>query len=246
VTTTIATIGYGDYYPAHDNNLQILFTIFVQVIGVGMYTYIIANVTSLVQNIDVARATYQKHLEEVNAFLRAQKVPIGLQERVRDYYSYLWEQRKSVTERSVIEDLPASLSMEILLHQNRALLEKVELFRGADEVFIRETVQKLRPRVFLPKEYVIRQGEYGDSMYFITSGSLAILVDEHEVAVLGGGSVVGETALVKEERRNASVRATTYGTGYQLAKHDFTELRQRYSDFDQRVKEIVAAREAKT
>lgn len=245
VTTTIATIGYGDIFPSHDNNVQILFTIFVQVIGVGMYTYIIANVTSLVQNIDVARATYQKHLEEVNAFLRAQKVPFSLQERVRDYYSYLWQERKSITERSVIEDLPSSLSMEILMHQNRAVLEKVQVFQGAEELFIREAVQMLKPRVFLPKEYIIRQGEYGDSMYFVTSGSVEVLVDEHEVASLGSGAVFGETALLKEERRNASIRAVTYGTGYQLSKHDFTQLRTRYRDFDDRVMQIMASREAK-
>ena len=245
VTTTIATIGYGDYGPDHDSNQQIFYTIVVEIFGVGMYTYMIANVTSLVQNIDVARATYQKHMEGVNAFLRAQKVPFNLQERVRDYYSYLWQQTKSISERSIIEDLPSSLSMEILMHQNRKLIEKVDLFKDSDELFIREAVQMLRARVFLPLEYVIRQGEYGDCMYFLTSGSLKVIVGENEVATLGAGSVFGETALVKEERRNASIRAVTYGTGYQLSKHDFSELRLKYPDFDERVKSIVAEREKK-
>lgn len=242
VTTTIATIGYGDYYPNHESNLQIVYTIFVQVIGVGVYTFIIANVSSLVANLDVARAAYQRHMEEVNSYLKAQKVPPELQERVRDYYSYLWEQQKSVTSRTVVEDLPTSLSLEILMHQNRGLLEKVEVFQGADEVFIREAIQKLRPRVFLPREYIVRQGEYGDSMYFLTLGELEVLVDEHSVARLVPGSVFGEAALVTEDRRNASVKALTYGTGYQLSKHDFNELRTKYREFDERVHQIVEAR----
>ena len=245
VTTTIATIGYGDYGPDHDSNQQIFYTIVVEIFGVGMYTYMIANVTSLVQNIDVARATYQKHMEGVNAFLRAHKVPFNLQERVRDYYSYLWQQTKSISERSILEDLPSSLSMEILMHQNRKLIEKVDLFKDADELFIREAVQMLRARVFLPLEYVIRQGEHGDCMYFLTSGSLKVIVKDNEVATLGAGSVFGETALVKVERRNASIRAVTYGTGYQLSKHDFSELRIKYPDFDERVKSIVAERDKK-
>lgn len=245
VTTTIATIGYGDYYPNHESNLQIVYTIFVQLLGVGFYTFVIANVSSLVANIDVARASYQRHMEEVNSYLKSQKVPADLQERVRDYYSYLWEQQKSVTSRTVIEDLPSSLSLEILLHQNRELLEKVEVFQGADEVFIREAVQRLRPRVFLPREYIVRQGDYGDSMYFLTLGQLQVLVDEDQVAVLVPGSVFGEAALVTEDRRNASVKASTYGTGYQLSKHDFNELRTKYPEFDERVKQIVAARKHK-
>jgi len=245
VTTTIATIGYGDYYPNHDSNLQIMYTIVVQLFGVGMYTYVIANVSSLVSNLDVARAAYQRRLEEVNSYLRSQKIPPHLQERVKDYYSYLWEQKRSVTERTVLEDLPASLSLEILMHQNRSLVERLQVFEGADEVFIREAVQKLRPRVFLPLEYIVRQGEYGDSLYFITSGEMEVLVDEHQVARLGAGSVFGEAALVTEDRRNASVKALTYGTGYQLSKHDFQELRLKYPEFDARVKRIVEDRSRK-
>ncbi|HUX41766.1 MAG TPA: cyclic nucleotide-binding domain-containing protein [Rectinemataceae bacterium] len=242
VTTTIATIGYGDYTPDHNKNTQIIYAIVVQIFGVGMYTYLIANVASLVQNIDVARAAYQRRIEEVNAFLRAQEIPQPLQERVRDYYSYLWSQKRSVEPGSVVDELPKSLALDILLFLNRDLLAKVELFQGADELFIRESVQLLRPRVFLPDEYIIRQGEYGDCMYFITGGEVEISVDGSRITVLGAGSPVGETALVENERRNASVRCLTYSTGYQLSRSDFDALRAKYPEFDARVREIVERR----
>jgi voltage-gated potassium channel len=244
VTTTIATIGYGDYYPNHEANGQIVYTIVVQLLGVGMYSFIIANVSSLVQNIDVARAAYQRHLEEVNAFLKSQKVPHGLQERVRDYYSYLWSEKKSVSAHNVVEDLPSSLSMEILMHQNGDMIRRLEVFKDAEDLFIREAVKALRPRVFLPHEYIIRQGEYGDAMYFLTSGQAAVLIDENQVATLQSGSMFGEAALVTDDRRNASIKAISYGTGYQLSKHDFKELRSRYPEFDKRVTELVAQRAA--
>ncbi|MEI6876949.1 MAG: cyclic nucleotide-binding domain-containing protein, partial [Spirochaetota bacterium] len=241
-TTTIATIGYGDYYPNHDKNLQIMYTIVVQLFGVGMYTYAIANVSSLVSNLDVARAAYQRRLEEINAFLRSQKIPAKLQERVRDYYSYLWSQHRSVNTTSVVEELPRTLALEILLFLNRELLARVEIFQGADELFVRESVQLLRPRVFLPDEYIIRQGEFGDCMYFITGGEVEVVIGSERVAVLGAGSPVGETALVENVRRNASVRCLTYSTGYQLSKPDFDQLRAKYPEFDERVRGIVERR----
>jgi CRP-like cAMP-binding protein len=71
---------------------------------------------------------------------------------------------------------------------------------------------------------------------------MEVLVDENQVARLGSGSVFGEAALVTEDRRNASVKALSYGTGYQLSKHDFGELRLKYPEFDERVRQIVAAR----
>ena len=174
--TTIATIGYGDYTPNHDSNPQIIYTIVVMIFGVGMYGYIIGNVATLIANLDTARATYQEKMEEINDFLRTRRVPGLLQKRVRDYYAYLWETRKSVTSVSITEELPHTLSMEILLFLNQKILQKVSLFKSANEIFIREIVQLLQPMVFLPDDYIIRQGEFGDCMYFLSEGDVEVLV----------------------------------------------------------------------
>lgn len=240
--TTIATIGYGDYTPNHNSNLQIIYTIGVMVFGVGMYGYIIGNVASLIANLDTARAAYQEKMEEINDFFRTKRVPAGLQSRVRDYYSYLWETQKSVSSVSITEELPHTLSMEILLFLNRTILEKVSLFRNANEIFIREIVQLLRPIVFLPGDYIIRQGEYGDCMYFLSSGDVEVLVGDRNVAQLGAGSPFGETALIQGEKRTASVRAISYCDVYKLSKADFDALRGRYPEFDAQVKKVVEDR----
>ncbi|MEW6564156.1 MAG: cyclic nucleotide-binding domain-containing protein, partial [Spirochaetota bacterium] len=241
-TTTIATIGYGDYTPDHNSNVQIIYTVIIQLFGVGMFSYVIANVSSLVANLDVAKSTYRRHLDEVNAFLHAQRIPSQLQERVRDYYSYLWEQQRGVSTMQVLQEFPRSLSQEILLHLNREVIERVELFRGADELFIREAMQLLKSEVFLPGEYIIRQGEYGDCMYFLTSGIVQVVADGIEIARLGPGSPFGETALIEQGRRNASVISIGYSTGYRLAKSDFEGLRQKYPEFDAHIKKVVEGR----
>ena len=240
--TTIATIGYGDYTPSHDSNLQIVYAMAVMIFGVGMYGYIIGNIASLIANLDVARAAYQKKMEEANEFLRTHGVPQKLQTRVRDYYAYLWETRRSVSTASPIADLPPSLSMEVLLFLNRGLLEKVALFRDAGEPFIREVIQLLRPLVFMPGDYIIRQGGYGDRMYFLSEGDVEVVVDDTRVASLGPGSPFGETALLQGENRMASVRALSYCDLYELSKADFDALRARHPEFDVRVRKVVEER----
>jgi hypothetical protein len=240
--TTIATIGYGDYTPSHDSNPQIVYTIVVMIFGVGMYGYIIGNVATLIANLDVSRANYQKKMEEINDFLRTKRVPPPLQGRVRNYYAYLWETQKSVSTIAMTEELPHTLSMEILLYLNRAILEKVSLFKNANEIFIREIVQLLRPMVFLPDDYIIRQGEYGDCMYFLSNGDVEVLVNGVRVAALGQGSPFGETALIQGEKRMASIRALDYCDVYKLSKSDFDALRGRYPDFDAQVKKVVEDR----
>ena len=240
--TTIATIGYGDYTPNHDSNTQIIYTIVVMIFGVGMYGYIIGNVATLIANIDVARAAYQAKMEEINDFLRTKRVPGTLQSRVRNYYAYLWETQKSVSPISITEELPHTLSMEISLFLNKAILEKVTLFKNANEIFIREIVQLMRPMVFLPDDYIIRQGEYGDCMYFLSNGDVEVLVNGARLATLGQGSPFGETALIQGEKRTASIRALSYCDVYKLAKADFDILRGRYPDFDAQVKKVVEER----
>jgi hypothetical protein len=241
-TTTIATIGYGDYYPDHEKNLQIIYTICVQIVGVGMYGYIIGNVASLIANIDVAKAAFSKRMEEINNFMRTRRVPAPLQQRVKGYYAYLWETRKSAASASMLEGMPHTLTVDISLFLNRGIIEKVALFKDANEVFIREVVQLLHSMVFLPNDYIIRQGEYGDCMYFLSSGDVEVLVGEQKVAQLGAGSPFGEAALLQGEKRNASVRALAYCDVYRLSRADFDTLRGKYPEFDARVRKILEDR----
>ncbi len=240
--TTVATIGYGDYYPDHEKNGQIIYTICVQVLGVGMYGYIIGNVASLVANLDVARAAFVKRTEEINNFMRARRVPADLQQRVKGYYSYLWDTRKGTVSGSLLEGMPHTLTVDISLFLNRGIIEKVSLFKDADEIFIREVVQLLHSMVFLPDDYIIRQGEYGDCMYFLSNGDVEVLVSGQKVAQLGAGSPFGEAALLQGEKRNASVRALSYCDVYRLSKADFDSLRAKYPEFDARVRGILEQR----
>ncbi len=241
-TTTIATIGYGDYAPSHESNRQIFYTIVVEIVGVGFYGYIIGNMASLIANIDVAKAAFLKRRDEVHDWLRSHQVPAELQKRVRDYYAYLWETRRSTSATPATAGLPPTLDIAIRLFLSRGIIEKVALFRGAEELFLREIVQRLEPLVFLPGDAIITQGEYGDCMYFLSEGAVEVLVGNRIVATLGPGSPFGETALLQHERRNATIRTTTYCEVYRLAREGFDALRRAYPDFDARVSRVVAER----
>jgi CRP-like cAMP-binding protein len=174
--------------------------------------------------------------------MRSQHIPTDLQERVRDYYSYLWAKQKGVDASNVLGDMPIGLSQEILMFLNRDVLNRVEIFKGADELFLRESVRLMKPQVFLPGEYIIRQGEFADCMYFLASGEVCVLVNGNEVAKLGPGSPFGETALIDNQHRNASIVSSSYGTGYKLDKDDFNVLRTKYPEFDRKVEAIARSR----
>ena len=241
--TTLSTVGYGDITPDQNSTTQVVFTMVVMLLGVAMYGYIIGNVATLITNLDAARASYLEKMEEVNLFLKTRSVPAPLQERVRSYYRYLWETQKSITTQALLDELPHTLSTDIALFLNKNILEKVPYFSDADDIFIREIVQVMEPLAFLPGDYIIRQGEYGDSMYFVSSGEIEVIIDGRLVDKHGSGAFFGEGSLITNEKRNASIRTTTYCDVYRLSRQRFEDLRAKYPDFNRHVNEVFASRD---
>jgi MFS family permease len=60
-------------------------------------------------------------------------------------------------------------------------------------------------------ETVVRQGSPGDRFYVIDQGVFSVVVDSREVRHLGPGDAFGETALLREMPRTATVSATSDG-----------------------------------
>lgn len=240
--TTIATIGYGDITPDRTNILHVIYTIIVELFGVSMYGFIIGNISSLIANLDVSRTAFKRKMEEVREYMRSRHIPHDIQKRVKEYYEYLWDTRKSTGSENVLSELPHTLSTDIAMFLNRHILEKVSIFKDAGELFLREVVKELNLIVFLPGDYIIRQGEHADCMYFISSGEVEVTVNDKVVAKLESGSFFGETALLEGGVRTASVRALTYCETYRLAKSDFDNLRTKYPNFDLKVRKIMEER----
>ncbi|MCX6926758.1 MAG: cyclic nucleotide-binding domain-containing protein, partial [Verrucomicrobia bacterium] len=240
--TTIATIGYGDITPDRTSHLQLIYTMLVELVGVGMFGYIIANITSLVTNLYAAKAGFVKKTEEIRNYMRLKQLPPDLRDKVDNYYQYIWETRRSAETAGFLDELPHTLKMDIVLFLNQRIIEKVPLFKHADEIFIREVVQFLEPVVFLPEDYIIRQGEFGECMYFLSSGRVEVLANGVKVADFSAGSFFGESSLVHNEKRNASIKALEYCDGYRLSKKRFDELRQKFPEFDRHLQEITTFR----
>lgn len=126
--------------------------------------------------------------------------------------------------------------------RNHENLKKVEFFECESEEFLREMAARLETEVFLPNDYIIRQDDIGESMYFIDSGSAEVLLNGKRIAKLGSGAPFGEMALISGERRVASVRALEYCSVHRLSKEDFDLLRKLNPGFDQRVHAIIKQR----
>lgn len=241
--TTLATVGYGDITPT--NNPQMIYAIGTMLIGAAAYGFMIANVASILANIDPAKVRYREIVERLTAFMRYRNIPPLLQQRILDYNAYLWEKRLGYDESSAIAGLPPSLRAEVSLFLNREIIERVPMFRGANPDFIRAVALEMRPVIFTPGDYIVRAGETGREMFFISRGAIEILSpDERQVyATLTAGDFFGEMALLLDQPRVATARAVEYCDLYVLEKATFDHILSRFGDFGEHLRKVAVGRQ---
>ncbi len=228
-TSTITTVGYGDIVPVTLD--QKVYAIFVMMLGVGIYAYLIGNIASLISSLDPVRANYMQQRERLGAFMQYRALPIPLRHRIQRYFDYVWDERLVSDESEVMQSLPPSLRDEVALFLKRDLIKNVPLFQSASDAFVRDVALNLKPFVALPGDFVVRAGESGREMYFLSRGSVEIVAkDGATMNTLSDGDFFGEIALFLDHPRTASVRAITACDLYELDKPMFERIVSTYPD----------------
>lgn len=89
---------------------------------------------------------------------------------------------------------------------NYGMVARVPAFAGLDGAALAELVGLLRARKFPPDTIIIRKGDEGDSMYFIASGEVEVVLP-HSTVRLQEGDFFGEVAVLGRIKRTATVIA---------------------------------------
>jgi voltage-gated potassium channel len=185
-------------------------------------------------------------MEKLGAFMRYKSIPRNLQQKIRDYYAHVWDQRLGVDESSVLTGLPPGLFTEVSLFLKRDIIQKVPFFRSASENLIRDVALHMHPVIFTPGDEVFRVNEDGNEMYFISRGRLDVIDRDGVtvVATLGEGEFFGEMALLLHQARTATVRAVGYCDLYRLDREAFDAIMSGHPPFAEVIRAMSAERKA--
>jgi len=111
-------------------------------------------------------------------------------------------------------------------------LQDQPLFGGVDDQAIAAIMPLLREVNFAAGEAIVREGEDGDSLFVICSGSVEVLkasaaedgVFEERIAVLKVGDVFGEMEFLATQSRSATVRALEPVSALALSNGDLFRI----------------------
>lgn len=119
-----------------------------------------------------------------------------------------------------------SLDQEMKLLRRIALFSKIEASKLKLLAFTSEWVR------FQPGQFICRQGEPGDSAFIIIEGEADVTLDTTEgqvkIASRGANDIIGETAIMCDVPRTASVQARTPLTALKVSKEVFLQLLTSY------------------
>jgi CRP-like cAMP-binding protein len=91
-------------------------------------------------------------------------------------------------------------------------------------------------------EALTQKDDFGYSFFLVLDGDFKVTVEGEEVARLGAGDHFGEMALVRGDRRNATVTATETGRVAKMMTWDFNELIEQHPSVAQCIQAVVAER----
>jgi len=125
--------------------------------------------------------------------------------------------------------------------QPAQLMSKFPVFADLNAEQRAELLTLFKPRSAAPGERVIRAGDIGTEMFFISSGAVEVSIGDKKIH-LGAGDFFGEMALLTGGRRTADVTAIDYCLFLIVTKEEFDKFIARYPELRQRLDEVAEQR----
>ncbi|KAJ3316417.1 Kinesin-like protein kif27 [Blyttiomyces sp. JEL0837] len=252
--TTMTTTGYGDIIPRNDSERA--FALFSMTSGVLFYGYISGTIASALSNMDSRRVAYQQKMDAIKQYMNDRDMEQDMQERVLEYYDYMWERNKGIDVKNLFEDMPSTFRSEVALSLNNAIIDKATIFRGCSIGFKRKIAIAMKLYLFTANEYVIYKGDLGTEMYFITQGRIDIFYSndmKRPTASLIEGAHFGEFQIMLGHRHEYSAKAICNTDIYVLFKEDVEKAFEAYPEdkllvctaTEERYKQALAARQSR-
>lgn len=132
-----------------------------------------------------------------------------------------------------------------------ALLKKVTLFEGLEEIELKALAETTSARTFPKDNVIILAEDQGDSMFIIQRGRVKVSIvseDGREVilSTLGSGDFFGDMSLLDSKPRSANVTATEETELLMLRRPDFIRLIQTIPQIAIKLLAVLAGRLRKT
>ncbi|KAL3667685.1 hypothetical protein V7S43_007238 [Phytophthora oleae] len=223
--TTLLLVGSNESVPRDTagtlwTGLTCLFCTFI--IG-----HIVGEISELILELGKEAKQYKSRIANFDSFAKENVLPENLRERVGFFFHLQFEHTEGLDLHSTVHDLSANLRLKLMLEiygYSIALLP-IRSFLTASQ--INNLALRMQSELFIPGDNIVVEGTFGSRLCIMRKGLAAAFWHNSvtSVAVLMEGALFGEIAFfLVNQRRLATVRATTSCEVLYVTKHDWQEL----------------------
>ncbi len=121
-----------------------------------------------------------------------------------------------------------------------------DFLKPLDEKIIGRIFHLCIPREYSAGDHVVRQGDAGLGLYFITNGLVKVEIDRNDgktlVAELQSGALVGELSIIDGKPRSANIICLTNTNCLLLTRDSFLRLMNKYPEIAIQTAKVLATR----
>lgn len=156
---------------------QTIFSSLVVIMGAIVTAFIFGNMAALMATINKKDSHFQEQLDFVTTTMRSIKLPEEIQNQVIEYLMHCQESPDVQQDIEKFFDiLSPSLKNSILQHMYNKIIQEIDIFHDCTAIEVGFIVNNLKTMLFLIDDEIIRQGDFGNRMYFISSGTVDVFL----------------------------------------------------------------------
>ncbi|XP_060104746.1 potassium voltage-gated channel subfamily H member 8 isoform X2 [Heteronotia binoei] len=207
--SSLTSVGFGNV--SANTDTEKIFSICIMLVGALMHALVFGNVTAIIQRMYSRWSLYHTRTKEMKDFIRVHHLPQQLKQRMLEYFQTTWSVNNGIDSHELLKDFPDELRSDITMYLNKEILQ-LSLFACASRGCLRSLSLHIKTSFCAPGEYLLRQGDALQAIYFVCSGSMEVLKDSTVLAILGKGDLIGANLSIKDQviKTNADVKALTY------------------------------------
>ncbi len=176
-----------------------------------IFAFIFGNTNLIVQRALALETRHHEHMSFIRSAMDSLGLPKELQFRITSYHHYLRLHHNPSAYDSLFKGLSVNLLVELKLFLFRQLFISATFFKDCSSSLIQQIVLTLQECTYSPGDIIILRGQIGREVFFIVKGKCEVLNEFGlPFVTLKHGDYFGEIAMLYEQRRGATVRASTY------------------------------------
>jgi CRP-like cAMP-binding protein len=213
---TITTVGYGDITADLNSLQEILYSTLILIVGMSVYTLVIASLEDIVSQLDVTSSLHKMKTDKVNSYAQIQCLPESLKAKLFAYNDQLWHSHLGVKGEKLLKYISPSLKSELIQDMALPYLESAFFLKDCNADFVHYIMQCLELEIYLPDDYLFREGERGDALHFLVNGSVDLLTSQGVKFKTVSNCTLGETSFFLFEPQICSAKADVSCEVFQL------------------------------